>query len=273
MQVSGLELPAVRHRELQTSQGVIHYVEAGEGDPLLLIHGGHGSWAHWIANIGPLAQHRRVLALDMPGFGQSYTPDRRLELSEYAEVIGSFIHTAGLRNVALAGFSFGTLVAATVAVNEPDTVNALTLINPPGIGERSPEALALPQRLSALAKEKGLRAGVTGTLNEVMLYNAHLIDEALVDLLTECVKRTRYETRTLSRGSQMIPILEQVSQKTMVLIGGADPYHRHELDGRRERINRTLGKDSVMIVNNAAHWLQYDQHEFFNKILLEFIAA
>jgi 2-hydroxy-6-oxonona-2,4-dienedioate hydrolase len=272
MTAGSIPSPVVQHRELQTAGGPIHYVEAGAGDPVLLIHGGHGAWVHWIANIDALAENRRVLALDLPGFGHSYVPERRLELSGYAAVVSSFIEALGLRNTALVGFSFGTLVSATVASNEPAAVASLTLINPPGIGDRTAQAMALPERLSALAKEQGLHAGVAGTLNEVMLCNRHLINPALIDLIADCVKRTRHATRSLSRQSQMIPILEKVSQKTMVLLGAKDPYHCHELGGRSARINRALGADSVKVVNDAAHWVQYDRPDSFNQTLLEFIS-
>jgi 2-hydroxy-6-oxonona-2,4-dienedioate hydrolase len=268
-----LPAPTVQHRQLQTEQGTIHYVEAGAGEPIVLIHGGHGAWVHWIANIDALAKNRRVIALDLPGFGNSYDPGRLLELSGYAQVVGAFIATLGLRNVALVGFSFGTLVAATVASNEPRTVTSLALINPPGIGTRTAEGNALPARMSALAKEQGLHAGVAGTLNELMLFNKDLINDALIDLIADCVKRTRHATRPISRASQMMPILERVSQKTTVLIGAKDPFHCHELDGRSARINRALGTEAARVVSGAAHWVQYDQPDFFNRTLLEFIDA
>lgn len=265
-------MPSVQHREWQSADGVIHYVEASAGEPVLLVHGGHGAWVHWIANIDTLSQHRRVVALDLPGFGQSYGPTRRPEVADYAEILSTFVDAVGLRDVAMVGFSFGTLVASVNASMRPDAVSSLTLINPPGIGERSPEALALPARLSALAKERGLHAGVAGTLRELMLYNKAHVTEPLIDMIAECVKRTVYETRTLSRRAQTIALLEKLTQPVMVLIGEQDPYHRHDLAGRRERINRAVGADSVHIVENAAHWLQYDRSNFFNQALLQFIS-
>jgi 2-hydroxy-6-oxonona-2,4-dienedioate hydrolase len=271
MDAASLIFPTIQHRQLQTATGAIHYVEAGDDHPLLLIHGGHGHWGHWIANIDALAQHRKVLALDMPGFGLSYIPERRLELAEYAEAIGSFIEALGLREIAVAGFSFGTLVAATVAAEQPDAVTSLTLINPPGVGKVSREAMAINERQSALAKEHGLRAGVAGTLKELMLYNADFIDEALINLLADCVTHTRYATHTLSRHAQLTAILEKVSQKTMVLLGANDPYQRHELMERSALINRAVGTDCVHIIQNAAHWLQYEQADVFNRTLLKFI--
>jgi pimeloyl-ACP methyl ester carboxylesterase len=91
----------------------------------LLIHGGHGSWAHWIANIDGLARKLRVIALDLPGFGNSADPGHLPEVGEFAICVRALIEQLQLQNVTLVGFSFGTLVAATVAIEEPNTVVSL----------------------------------------------------------------------------------------------------------------------------------------------------
>jgi len=51
--------------------GAIHWRLFGEGEPLVLVHGGHGSWLHWVRNIEALAKQYRVLVPDLPGFGDS----------------------------------------------------------------------------------------------------------------------------------------------------------------------------------------------------------
>jgi pimeloyl-ACP methyl ester carboxylesterase len=252
--------------------GELYYVEAGvtAAAPLLLIHGGHGSWVHWIANIDGLARKLRVIALDLPGFGNSADPGHLPEVDEFVICVRALIEQLQLQNVTLVGFSFGALVAATVAIEEPNTVVSLVLVNPPGVGDRTAEALALPRRLSELAKEHGLRAGVTGTLKQMMLYNHERIDDELVSLIADCVSRTRYPTRQISRHSQLIPILENVLQRTLVIFGGNDPFHRHDLEGRSERVNCALGAKATKIIPSAAHWVQYDRSDEFNHTLLEF---
>jgi 2-hydroxy-6-oxonona-2,4-dienedioate hydrolase len=250
----------------------VHYVEAGVADaaPLLLIHGGHGCWAHWIANIDALARQLRVIALDLPGFGESADPGALPDVVDFAVCVRALIEQLQLRNITLVGFSFGTLVAVTVAVAEPNRVVSLVLVNPPGVGDRTAAALALPRRLSELAKEHGLRAGVTGTLKEMMLCNHELINDELISLIANCVRRTRYPTRQISRQSQLIPILENVRQRTLVIFGGNDPFHCHDLEGRSELVNRALGAKVTKIIPSAAHWVQYDRPDQFNQTLLEF---
>ncbi|RPI45201.1 MAG: hypothetical protein EHM59_10790 [Betaproteobacteria bacterium] len=58
----GPSLPGLEHRSVRLVHGEIHYVEAGTGAPLPLMHGGHGSWARWVANIARVAGRHRAIA-------------------------------------------------------------------------------------------------------------------------------------------------------------------------------------------------------------------
>ena len=65
-------------KQMTDENGSIGYLDLGSGKPLVLIHGGHGGWYHWMANIAALAKHRRVIAPDLPGFGASSSPGNAL---------------------------------------------------------------------------------------------------------------------------------------------------------------------------------------------------
>ena len=67
-------------RTLDTPKGTLHYHEAGDGPPLLLLHGsgpGVSGWANFRGNLPAFAEHYRTLVLDMPGFGKSYSSERQ----------------------------------------------------------------------------------------------------------------------------------------------------------------------------------------------------
>jgi 2-hydroxy-6-oxonona-2,4-dienedioate hydrolase len=273
MNEQGLHFPPVTHHEVETASGSIHYVTAGTGEPLLLVHGGHGGWIHWLANIEALSQGHRVIALDMPGFGQSYVPQHRMQLPEYAVAVASFMERLALQRVNLVGFSFGSAVAASVAGQFPDAIGSLVLVSPPGIGRPSAESMALPERSSAEARQHGMRAGVANTLRELMLFNQERVDDALIDVMLEYVKRTQYVTRLVSRGSEMVTLLQKTSQPALVLIGAEDPFQKHELEERRKLVNQALGQNCARVVGKAGHWVQYDLPDVFNNALLDFLSA
>ena len=89
----------------------------GEGPPLVLLHGGYGSWRHWIKNIGPLSQRRRVFVADNPGLGDSAS----VPLPHSGEKLAAVI-VEGIDQIIpvperfdLVGFSFGGLLGGHVA--------------------------------------------------------------------------------------------------------------------------------------------------------------
>ena len=260
------------HHEVRTPRGRMHYVEAGQGKPLVLLHGGHGGWVHWIANINGLARARRVIAPDLPGFGLSDPPAAPTELPDHVAAAKGFLDELGLQRIDLAAFSFGTTVATTL-VNEglahPDR---LALVSPPGLGSTSPESSALPQRSSAAARQGGFRAGVDNTMRELMLCNHERVTDPLLDMMVEYVGLTKYSTGPISIGYRMLDAMREIELPTLALIGDHDPFQNHELDLRLANVRGALRGVDARIVEGAAHWIQYDQPELVNRLLLEFFA-
>lgn len=239
--------------------------------PLLLVHGGHGAWVHWRRNLEALAMSHRVVVPDMPGFGASGelgAPD----IETVAGELSAFIDLLGLRGITIAGFSFGTLVTAALARLRPDAIARVLLINPPGLGTRSTEASGLHDQIAMLAREAGLRSGVRATLQKLMLANPACVTEAMVDDFEYAVRRTRFVTRDISRSIDLLPCLGALTQPLRVLIGEQDPYHRHELEARRQRVNDVRGEDCVALVPGAAHWVQHERADLFQQTLLAFAA-
>ena len=114
-------------RHIDTPEGKLHYHEAGEGPPLLLLHGsgpGVSSWANYRGNMGVFAEHFCVLALDFPGFGRSYSPEANPVLAAPGAVT-SFLDALGLESIAIVGNSMGGGVAAQVAARGAEKLEHL----------------------------------------------------------------------------------------------------------------------------------------------------
>jgi pimeloyl-ACP methyl ester carboxylesterase len=113
----------------------VNYVDIGSGDgpPVVFVHGLGGAWQNWLENIPRVAQERRVLALDLPGFGGSEMPLREISISGYGRVVDKFCEQLDLGEVALVGNSMGGFVAAEVAIQVPQRVERLVLVSAAGI--------------------------------------------------------------------------------------------------------------------------------------------
>jgi pimeloyl-ACP methyl ester carboxylesterase len=124
----------------------VNYVDLGSGErePVVLVHGLGGQWQNWLENIPRLAQERRVVAMDLPGFGLTPEPDDDDEVSipRYGRCVNSLCDKLGLGRVDLVGNSMGGFIAAEVAIQFPERVARLVLVSAAGIS--SAETLQAP---------------------------------------------------------------------------------------------------------------------------------
>ena len=127
-------------RTLSTKKGDLHYHEAGDGPPLVLLHGsgpGVSGWANYNGNLPVFADRFRALVLDLPGFGRSYEPDENPTLHG-PEAVVAFLDGLGLDRVAIIGNSLGGGIAARVAATHPDRVSRLVTLGGVGLPFFSP---------------------------------------------------------------------------------------------------------------------------------------
>lgn len=267
---AGAPIPALKHGTVALARGELHYVESGSGAPLLLIHGGHGSWTHWIANIEALARSRRVIALDMPGFGGSYRPQPDYTIEQYVDVLMEAMDVLHIANAAIAGFSFGCVIAAA-ASRQSRRLTHLVMVNAPGIGPPSPNAAALMKSLTELSLRRGLKAGVIESLKRIQLYDHARIDEDTVDRTLANVRLTKFVSRDLSSVARTQDWLAEILQPILILIGREDIHRRFGLADGLKPIARQAPQAQIHLVEHAAHWLQYDRAEFFNSRVAEFL--
>ncbi len=125
----------------------LHYLEGGSGEePLVLLHGIFAEKDHWVDFARPLTSRYRVIAPDLPGFGESgRLPDQTYDYAAQTERLKALLDALGLRRVHLAGNSMGGTIAALFAIAYPDRVASVALIGAPH-GIRSPQ----PSRMDGL---------------------------------------------------------------------------------------------------------------------------
>jgi pimeloyl-ACP methyl ester carboxylesterase len=110
----------------------ITYADIGSGPATVLVHGQGGSWQWWLRVLPTVSPHRRVIAVDLPGFGGSDPIARGDVFTEHVATIIGLLDHLGLADATIAGHSMGGLVALQVACDHPDRVAGLMLIDAGG---------------------------------------------------------------------------------------------------------------------------------------------
>lgn len=238
----------------------------GEGPPLVLVHGGHGSWLHWIRNIDALAAAHSVWLPDLPGYGDS-DPIESSGIEEIVEAtIDSIDRLIGARKpVDLCGFSFGGLVASRVAASRGH-VRRLAVIGTAGHGLKS--RYTLEMRNWRLAREPtALWSALRNNLAALMIHDARDIDALALEVHRACCTATRFRSKAISRSALLAPILEGVRAPVLLAWG------EHDVTTQPEAAARSIAaqREGIewRIVPGAGHWAQYERADVVNALLLD----
>ncbi|MGB6015482.1 MAG: alpha/beta hydrolase [Nodosilinea sp.] len=125
----------IKRAFLDTEDGQILYRFGGSGEPLLLMHMNPRSGDEYRELMPMLAQHRRVLAMDMIGFGDSDKPARMYSIEDYAKTVIALLDELGIEKISILGNHTGAFIAGEVAAAHGDRVDKLILSNAPAFGE------------------------------------------------------------------------------------------------------------------------------------------
>jgi len=111
----------------------VNYVEMGEGEPIVLVHGLGGCWQNWLENIPHFARTHRVIAPDLPGFGDSPLPGWEITMEAYGRLLSMLFEQLETGPVNLVGNSMGGFISAEVTVSQPAAVKKLVLVSAAGV--------------------------------------------------------------------------------------------------------------------------------------------
>jgi pimeloyl-ACP methyl ester carboxylesterase len=128
-----VELPGFEERFADVRGTRLRYLVAGEGDPLLLVHGLGGAAANWLALAPLLLAGRQLLLPELPGHGGSAALPAAPSLNAYADRLGLLLEHEGLASAGVVGHSLGGAIALRLAIRRSDAVNALVLAGAAGI--------------------------------------------------------------------------------------------------------------------------------------------
>lgn len=259
---------AVAHRVAVSGSEVQLYVW-GQGRPnFVLLHGGYGSWAHWIRVIPELAKHGRVVAPDMPGFGLSETPPEPHSAEGVADLlVGAIQSILGDEPLVLSGFSFGGAIAGHVARRLQGQIQHLLLIGPGGLGAPRGTMADLVRRTPEMSRSEVIAAH-RKNLETLMLVDPEMVDELALFIQENNTRLHRLKSRPISATDTLAKALEQVNGQITFLFGSKDASVGEYLNERLEIIKRVAPQALVEVIPGRGHWLMWEDSELVCKRLL-----
>jgi pimeloyl-ACP methyl ester carboxylesterase len=129
-----MSINGVQEQTIDVEGHRVRYLTAGEGPPLVLLHGVGTSSGEWSWVLPDLARNHLVYAVDLPGYDGSYEPPDYAP-AYTASFVNSFLDAVGVERAVVVGNSFGGLVALHLALSEPARVSALVLSDSAGLGQ------------------------------------------------------------------------------------------------------------------------------------------
>ena len=278
-----------------TIDGVnLHYFCGGSGPPLVLVHGlGSSAAVEFYYNLEPLAAHHRVFAIDLPGFGRSDKPVLEYTIDLFVRAVSDLMACEGIERAAVMGVSMGGRVALGLALDSPEKVERLVLVDALGVGA--------PRRVLAysILLTRGLgELTLRGTARALRQMNPAVIrrfwgwylkrpnrvasiwsDERIANhgtLLATPEYRAAYLSalrsiagmRQLRNGVVVEDRLPELRMPTLLIWGGHD--HIFPASHARAAKDR-IPNGRLEIFDDSGHTPQMEEPDRFNRVVLGFL--
>jgi pimeloyl-ACP methyl ester carboxylesterase len=228
--------------------------------PLVLLHGGSGSWTHWVRNVEHFAQTRQVWALDLPGFGDSDLPKGVSDADDLVPYVAEIL-TRSFQGKAIdvMGFSFGGMTAGLVAAEYQQIIHQLILVGAPGLGLFDK---VLPMRgMTTQMKLDELRNVHKHNLSAMMFAHAESVTNETIDLQQANVARDRLRRRRIARTDVLAKAHARWTCPVHGVWGELDALYKRTL----QQVPTVLPNLATFsVVPDAGHWLMYERPDAFH---------
>lgn len=271
-QIAALESACERIKQPVLGHHIV-WRRVGSGPPLVLLHGGHGSWLHWARVMPALSSSFSLWMPDMPGYGDStLTPTQGLDelVTQLRQGLDALL---GARTpILLCGFSFGGLVSAQLAAQRGQ-VERLVLIGPAGHGgpRRQTVTPLLWRHLDPDADPGPWAERMRHNLLAQMLHAEAAADGLAMEIQWRSALSTRFRSKPFSRSAALAPALSGYPGEVFEIWGEHDvtatPNGMADdgLTGPAPRTRR--------IVGGAGHWLMHEMPSATEKLLRSGLGA
>jgi pimeloyl-ACP methyl ester carboxylesterase len=261
----------------------VNYVEIGEGEPVLFVHGLSGSWQNWLENLPHFGRKRRAIALDLPGFGASPLPSWPIDMQAYGLLMQDFCEKLGVeRGATLVGNSMGGLVAGEAVLSAPSRFDRLVFVSTAGLAKpwlphQTGRALAgawrtfVPHGLRARRGIVRNRAFRYLSFRSLVRYPNRLRRELLWEQVASGLPapgfadalqaEIEYDARDRLEEIEIPTLIVWGLDDMMISASGALGYHR------------LIPHSQLEIFERTGHMPQLERPARFNRLLEDFLAG
>ena len=262
--------------------GHVNFVDIGSGEdrPVVFVHGLGGAWQNWLENIPRAAQERRVIAVDLPGFGQSEMPLEQISIQGYGRFIEKFCDRLGLGEVVMVGNSMGGFITAEVAIQHPERVERLVLVSAAGLSITNLRRRPVQTWGRAAAAVGGwgaahLRATIVRprlrhlALGYVVRHPTRLRADLCWELMAGAGRPGFLDALNALLDYDFRDRIGDIRCPTLIVWGAEDMLVPVEDASEFERL---IPNASKVIFEDTGHVSMIERPEAFNGVLMEFLA-
>ena len=253
----------------------VHYVDEGNGSPIILLHGTGASLHTWDLWSEKLKDKYRVLRITLPGFGLSGPrSDKKYKIKDYVNLLESFVELMGIEKFYLAGNSLGGSIAWLYTSFYQKKVKKLILINSSGFElDEMPFVIRIARNnyLNFLIKKTSPQFLIKKSLKEVF-YDDNLISKSITDryykLNLREGNRQAFIDRALVNYTDYTPRLKKIKSPTLILWGKNDEW----INVKYAKKFKTMIKESRLSIMNGTGHIPMEERPFESlEIVMDFL--
>ena len=258
---------------LISARGIrFNVLDRGAGDPVLFLHGIGGDATNWAPQLDALAATRRVLALDMRGFGRSDRTLGTMTLRDYADDVDAVLDSLNLEQVDVVGLSMGGMVAQTLALNSPARVRSMVIADSSACADEQMAANLTASGTAAVSF--GMGAVAQGFMPVTFSASAVASDAPHVGRFAEGFSATDPIAFQIGLNAiaqlDLVDDLGEIKAPTLVVVGEEDALTPPE---HSKVIADGIAGARLEVIGHAGHLANLDQPERFTELLTDFLST
>jgi Predicted hydrolases or acyltransferases (alpha/beta hydrolase superfamily) len=247
----------------------IHYVEAGTGPTVILLHGLGGSTQVWLPNIGALAEKYHVVVPDQIGFGKSDKPLVNYRIRTYVDFLDQFCKQLKIERASLVGSSMGGWIAAAYTAAFPDRVDKLVLVDAAGYTPAKDVDTRTFYGLNPTTRD-GMKILLAKVFYNKALQADAAVDQAIAARLAAGDGYTINSiTESIIRGEDFLDETVKTIKRPTLIIWGRQDGLVPLAEG--EHFNRDIAGSKLVVFDQCAHAPNLEKAAEFNAAVLKFL--